>query len=99
MSDKPNTEPNHIANICAIAQGLLASGHFTEISREAIDGEEFESPSAKSWDVGADWKEEGAPRRCFSYVAGEAISIYREILSDWERHEVSDSEKTDAAPS
>ena len=73
---------DHLANICSIAQGLLASGHFTEIRSERIDDEEAgeEVPSAKVWDAGDDWKEHPEPRRFPSFVADEALAVYKDIL-------------------
>jgi hypothetical protein len=82
-------------NISAIAQGLLASGHFTEIAnREDVDDKEQE-PRVRRWDAGKDWKDDDhAPRRFPSFVVAEAVSIYEDILFEWRQEQAGDFRDT-----
>jgi hypothetical protein len=65
---------NDLTNICRIAQGLLASGHFTC----PIDENGESNPEIKRFDGGKERK----PRRGY-HVTGEAINLYKDIAFEW----------------
>jgi hypothetical protein len=65
----------------AIAQGMLASGHYTE--PDLNDGEDAygeSGPEVRYWKADKDWKECGFHTPYPTFVASEAVQLAKELL-------------------
>jgi len=72
-----STEFTKLDQVALIAlQGLLASGHYTQINE--TEG----TPEIVTFDIGADYKDEGHPHRFGSQAASDAFYIARDFLHE-----------------
>jgi hypothetical protein len=80
-----NDKSEYITNICRIAQGLLASGHYTDCNDNSNATDAGDAPAwVRTCDHGREWKKECHSRRYEKYIVEDAIDIYDDIIRELE---------------
>ena len=66
-----------------IMTGLLASGHYTEVTPPPPGAEdEPDEPEVRRFDWGTTWKEDGAWRRFQAHVVDDALSLLKDLEAE-----------------